>query len=66
MRAIEPISGLAVEDVDDTRNEIGQALDKGTCRTGFQCTKITEDETQWHEGTGISKGKALPEFVNGV
>ena len=66
MGAIETIGGLEVEDVDDTRNEIGQALDKGTCRTGFQCTNIAEDETQWHEGTEFSKGKALPEFDNGV
>ena len=46
MGAIETIGGLEVEDVDDTRNEIGQALDKGTCRIGFQCTKITEDVPQ--------------------
>ena len=65
-QAIEEIGGLEVDDVDDTRSEIEKALDKGTCRTGFQFRKITEDETQWHEGTGFSKGKALPEFDNGV
>ena len=56
-----------MDDVDDTRREIEKALDKGTCRTGFQFTKITEDETQWHEVTRIPEGKgALPEFDNGA
>ena len=29
-QAIQEIGSLAVDDVDDTCNEIGQALDKGT------------------------------------
>ena len=65
--AIEEIGCLEMDDVDDTRREIEKALDKGTCRTGFQFTKITEDETQWHEGTRMPEGKgALPEFDNGA
>ena len=32
-QAIEEIGGLEVDDVDDTCNEIGHALDKGTYRS---------------------------------
>ena len=65
--AIEEIGCLDMDDVDDTRREIEKALDKGTCRTGFRFTKITVDETQWHEGTRMPEGKgALPEFDNGA
>ena len=44
-----------------------KALDKDTCRTSFRCTQITEDKTQWHEGTRMPEGTgALPEFENGA
>ena len=56
-----------MDDVDDTRREIEKAMDKGTCRTGFQSTKKTEDETKWHEVTRMPADKGdLPEFDNGA
>ena len=65
--AIEEIDCLEMDDVDDIRREIEKALDKDTCRTGFRFTKITEDKTQWHEGTRMPEGKgALPKFENGA
>ena len=48
-----------MDDVDDTRREIEKALDKGTCRTGFQFTKITDDETHWYEGSRMRKGEGV-------
>ena len=65
--AIEENGGLEEDDVHDTRSEIEKALDKGICRTGFQFTKITDDETHWYEGTRMPKGKgASHRFNNGA
>ena len=65
--AIEENGGLEEDDVDDTRSELAKAVDKGICCTGFQFTKITDDETHWYEGTRMPKGKGvLHKFHNGA
>ena len=54
-----------MDDVDDTRRELEKALDKGTCRTGFQSTQQTEHEAHWHEVTRLPEDKGnWPEVNN--
>ena len=49
--AIEEIGGLEVDDVDDTCNEIGHALDKGTYRSNWFPMPIISHQSSRKDST---------------